>query len=217
MNFAALAKRPSASAEKRDEYLDLVIDQALRMSRLVDDLQTATRLSAGRFTLKTQPTDLGAAIENLVKQFATSHRDRQFRFQADEAPIIVTVDSDRIAQAVRNLIDNAIKYTFEGSAIEIAVHASEDAATIAVGDYGAGIPEAQMERIFQAYTQLKHDEDESSGSGLGLYITRGIVAAHSGTLTVRNREDGGRLRGAIFTITLPRADATDPAPDQPSA
>jgi signal transduction histidine kinase len=190
----------------------------------VDDLQTATRLSAGRFTLKTQPTDLRSAIENLVTQFAASHRDREFRFQSDEGPITATVDGDRIAQAVRNLIDNAIKYTVEGSAIEIEIHASDDAVTIAVGDYGAGIPEAQMERIFQAYTQLKRDDD-TSGSGLGLYITRGIVAAHDGTLSVRNREDASRLRGAIFTITLPRHasedmphnEAPESAPNQPSA
>jgi signal transduction histidine kinase len=224
MNFASLAKRPAATAEKRAEYLDLVIEQAQRMSRLVDDLQTATRLSAGRFTLKIQPTDLRAAIENLVTQFAASHRDREFRFQADEGSITATVDGDRIAQAVRNLLDNAIKYTIEGSAIEVEVHASDDDVTIAVGDYGAGIPEAQMERIFQAYTQLKRDDD-ASGSGLGLYITRGIVAAHSGTLSVRNREGAGRLRGAIFTITLPRHSseampqkvALESAPDQPSA
>jgi signal transduction histidine kinase len=208
MNFAALAKRPSATAEKRAEYLDLVIDQAQRMSRLVDDLQTATRLSAGRFTLKTQPTDLRAAIENLVTQFAASHRDREFRFQADEGPITATVDEDRIAQAVRNLMDNAIKYTADGSAIEVEVHASDDTVSIAVGDYGAGIPEAQMERIFQAYTQLKHD-DEASGSGLGLYITRGIVAAHGGTLSVRNRDGEARVRGAIFTIALPRHSGDD--------
>jgi signal transduction histidine kinase len=210
MNFAALAKRPSATPEKRAEYLDLVIEQAQRMSRLVDDLQTATRLSAGRFTLKTQPTDLRAAIENLVTQFAASQRDREFHFQADDGPIIATVDGDRIAQSVRNLIDNAIKYTVEGSAIEVEVHSGDDAVTISVGDYGAGIPEAQMERIFQAYTQLKR-EDESSGSGLGLYITRGIVAAHGGTLAVRNREGDVRARGAIFTITLPRRSGDDPA------
>jgi signal transduction histidine kinase len=221
MNFAALAKRPSATAEKRAEYLDLVIEQAQRMSRLVDDLQTATRLSAGRFTLKSEPTELRAAIENLVTQFAASHRDREFRFQADEGPIIATVDGDRIAQAVRNLLDNAIKYTVEGSAIEIEIEAraGDDTVSIAVGDYGAGIPEAQMERIFQAYTQLKHDEDEASGSGsgLGLYITRGIVAAHGGTLSVRNREGDARLRGAIFTITLPRNAGDDTPPDEPSA
>jgi signal transduction histidine kinase len=204
MNFALMAKRPSVSADKRDEYLDLVVDQAKRMSRLVDDLQTATRLSTGRFTLKTQPTDLSAAVQELVNQFASSHRDRAFRFTTDDQPVIADVDSDRILQAVRNLIDNAIKYTGEGSAIEVEVHEGVDTATVAVGDYGAGIPEAQMERIFQAYTQLRRDDDEASGSGLGLYITRGIVAAHGGALMVRNRDGAGRLRGAIFTITLPR-------------
>jgi signal transduction histidine kinase len=208
MNFAALAKRPSATPDKRAEYLDLVIDQAQRMSRLVDDLQTATRLSAGRFTLKTQPTNLRAVIENLVTQFAASHRAREFRFQAGEGAIIATVDGDRIAQAVRNLLDNAIKYTGEGSAIEVEILESDNTVSIAVGDYGAGIPEAQMERIFQAYTQLKHDE-EATGSGLGLFITRGIVAAHGGTLTVRNRDGDVRLRGAIFTITLPRHTGDD--------
>jgi len=225
MNYAGLARHPNASPEKRAEYLDLVVEHAKRMSRLVDDLQTATRLSAGRFTLKTEPVDLRAAIDELVSQFASSHRDRAFRFQADEGPIVATVDSDRITQAVRNLMDNAIKYTSEGSAIEIEVHDSDGVVRIAVGDYGAGIPQAQMERIFQAYTQLKRDDEEASGSGLGLYITRGIVAAHAGELTVRNREGGARLHGAIFTIALPShvdagsrlADTSDPASDHPSA
>ena len=95
------------------------------------------------------------------------------------------VDKDRILQAVRNLLDNAVKYSAEGGAVDVTVWQDAHDAYIRVQDYGAGIPESEMARIFEAFTRLEK-RPEVSGSGLGLYITRGIASAHGGELAVRN-------------------------------
>jgi two-component system sensor histidine kinase SenX3 len=118
------------------------------------------------------------------------------------------VDADRLVQAVRNLVDTAIKYSVEGGAIELGVWRDEGRVYVRVGDFGAGIPEAERERIFQPVTRLER-RPETKGTGLGLYITRGIVAAHGGELTVYNRVGDERAHGAIFTIALPLR-ATEP-------
>src|SRR5262249_24437688 len=137
---------------------------------------------------------------------------RQFSLERPDDSLMAEVDSDRVLQAIRNLVDNAIKYSTEGGAIELSVWQDDERVYIRVGDYGAGIPEAERERIFQPFTRLQQRNADAMGSGLGLYITRGIVAAHGGKLTVLNREGGQRAHGAIFTIVLPLR-ASAPAPE----
>jgi signal transduction histidine kinase len=205
INYAQLAKRPSLAQETVERYMDLVIEQAFRLNRLVDDLQTATRLSAGQFSLRREPCDIAAAVGELVDQFRATVRERRFTLERPDGPVLIEADRDRMMQAVRNLIDNAVKYSVEDGAIEVSVWKDERHAYIRVGDYGAGIPEADMKRIFEAFTRLGARQDEVSGTGLGLYITRGIVAAHNGKLAVSNRSGSERAGGAIFVITLPLA------------
>jgi signal transduction histidine kinase len=202
MNYAILAKRPAVTPEKRDEYMDIIVEHANRMNRLVDDLQTATRLSTGRFSLQRQSSDVGALVEALARELATSCPDRQFSLESPPNPIQADVDPDRVTQAVRNLVDNAVKYSAEGGAIELSVWQDETQVYIRVGDYGAGIPEAELERIFEPFTRLER-RPQTKGTGLGLYITRGIVAAHGGELSVVNRVEDKRAHGAVFTIVLP--------------
>jgi signal transduction histidine kinase len=205
MNYALLAKRPAVTPEKRNEYMDIIVEHAHRMNRLVGDLQTATRLSTGQFALEQQRCDVAASVGALVEEFRSSFRDREFSLERPEAPVEAEVDGDRVAQAVRNLIENAIKYSVEAGAIELAVWKDDERVYIRVGDYGAGIPEAERERIFQPFTRLERRPESkgAQGTGLGLYITRGIVAEHGGALTVVNRVDDERAHGAIFTMALP--------------
>ncbi len=211
INYAHLAKRPGTAPETRDRYMDIIVEHAFRLNRLVDDLQTATRLSAGQFTLRRERCDVASTVAELVDQFTASVRERVFVLEGTDAPISAEVDRDRLTQAVRNLIDNAVKYSAENGAIEVKVSHTATDVSISVGDYGAGIPDEEMRRIFDAFTRLGHKSDVA-GTGLGLYITRGIVSAHGGTLSVANREGDERARGAIFTITLPlTASASAPA------
>ena len=203
INYAQLAKRPNLKDGALGRYMDIIVEHGFRLNRMVDDLQTATHLSTGRFSLRIEPFDLMAAVGELVDQFTASVRERRFVYEHPEPPIILDADRDRIVQAVRNLIDNSVKYSVEDGAIEVRIGEDKNTATIEVGDYGAGISEADMKRIFEPFIRGEQSSD-SSGSGLGLFITRGIVAEHHGTLHVANRGGATRVQGAIFTITLPR-------------
>lgn len=202
INYAQLAKRPGIAHEAIEHYTDIIVEHAYRLNRLVDDLQTATRLSTGQFTLRRERCDVTAAVAELVDNFTATVRDRRFSLECSPEPVYAEVDRDRVMQAVRNLVDNAVKYSAEQGAVEVSVRQDAEHVSIGVRDYGAGIPEEEMQRIFEAFTRLNKDADVS-GSGLGLYITRGIVAAHGGELTVQNANGSDRVRGAIFTIILP--------------
>ena len=218
INYAQIAKRPSATPEQIDAYTDIIIEHAFRLNRLVDDLQTATRLSTGQFSLQRARCDLAGAVSEVIDHFTATIRDRRFSLTRPQEPVYAVVDKDRILQAVRNLLDNAVKYSIEGGAVDVSVWQDAHNAYIRIQDYGAGIPEAEMARIFEAFTRLEK-RPEVSGSGLGLYITRGIVSAHGGELAVRNGDGAERARGAIFTIVLPRetSEATTPTDAAPSA
>jgi signal transduction histidine kinase len=209
INYAQLAKRPAALQDGAlGRYMDIIVEHAFRLNRMVDDLQTATHLSTGRFSLRIEPFDLNVAVGELVDSFAASVRERRFAFTRPDEAVLLDADRDRIVQAVRNLIDNAVKYSAENGAIDIGVAADSDSATITVGDYGAGISDEDMQRIFEPFIRGTNENDVS-GSGLGLYITRGIVAQHHGTLDVTNRSGKHRIQGAIFSIRLPRHQASE--------
>lgn len=210
INYAQVAKRPTVDDETRNRYMDTIVEHAFRLNRLVGDLQTATRLSAGQFTLAPAECDIAAAVAEMVAEYTAAERDRAFSLERPDQPISAVVDRDRVCQAVRNLLDNAVKYSAPKGAIETRIWRDADAVCISVGDYGAGIPEAEMKRIFEPFIRLDRQASEVSGSGLGLYITRGVIGAHGGSLQVRNRSED-RLGGAIFTITLPlRAPTQEP-------
>jgi signal transduction histidine kinase len=203
INYAQIAKRPNISAATRDHYMDVIVEHAFRLNRLVDDLQTATRLSTGHFTLKREACDVAAALRELVESFRTNTADHAFTLALPEGAVIAEVDRDRMTQAARNLIENAVKYSAEQTTVEIALTATDEQVAITVRDYGMGIPEAEMTRIFEAFTRLGKSS-EVAGSGLGLFITRGIAEAHGGALTVESGANSARARGATFILSIPR-------------
>lgn len=202
INYAQIAKRPNITDEARNRYMDTIVEQALRLNRLVGDLQTATRLSQGQFTLRCEPCDVSAVVSELVAEYMSAERQRTFTLEQPESAIVAVVDRDRVGQAVRNLLDNAVKYSVAQGAIETCVWRDDVNVYISVSDYGAGIPEEEMKRIFEPFIRLERQAGDVSGSGLGLFITRGVIGAHGGSLAVQNR-GGKRAHGAMFTVTLP--------------
>ncbi|HEV2236730.1 MAG TPA: hybrid sensor histidine kinase/response regulator [Ktedonobacterales bacterium] len=202
MNYAQLANRPGVTAADVARYTGLVVEHAQRLSRLVDDLQTATRLSTGHFELQLAECDIAREACRVVEEFQTTITDRQFSCAIAEGVGLVRVDRDRILQALRNLLDNAVKYSVSGGAIEVRVFIEAGRLHVSVRDEGAGIPEADMHRILGAF-ERGAGSTEVPGSGLGLYITRGIVERHGGELSIRNVSEAGRAGGAIFTLIIP--------------
>jgi two-component system sensor histidine kinase KdpD len=185
---------PDAQAE----IAQAIRAESMRTSVMVSNLLDMARLQEGDVHLKRewQPLEevVGTAMQNLAKQLAkhSVHVD----LPAD-LPLL-EFDSALMERVFSNLLENAAKYTPEGSRIEIAARNEGDRVSITVSDNGPGLPPGKEERLFEKFTR-GHEESSVSGVGLGLSIVRAIVQAHKGTVRAENRPEGG----ARFTITLP--------------
>lgn len=177
-----------------------LLSEARRLDGLVADLLDVTRIQQGRLEIRPEPTDLG----EVVKEVATRLGDAQER--GTERDIVVNViqptlgnwDPARIDQIVTNLLSNALKYSTEGP-ITLTVDLRDSAAVLAVSDQGIGMSPEDQEQLFQPFSRGHMAHYSSSGTGLGLYITRRIVEMHGGEITVDSKPDAG----STFTVVLP--------------
>ncbi len=181
-------------------YTGAIEEGVSRLERLITDLLDMTRINAGEFQIAPAPCDLAAIARALVEQYRLAHTDRQFILDAPES-LIGSYDKGRLVQALGNLIENAIKFSFPDTVITVYVEQpTTTTVALAVGDEGMGIPPDKLEVIFDPFKRLESAEN-ISGFGLGLFITRGIAEAHGGTLTAASGTN--RAHGALFTLTLP--------------
>ena len=185
-----------------EETLVTLEAESRRLRRLVDDLEVVSRAQERQLLLNPEPV----AVSVMVDAAVAAHRER-FRAagvalssSVDRGTPAVTVDPDRIAEVLGNLLDNAVRYTPSGGSVTVTTRPGDDpkrpTAIIEVADSGAGFPPADAQRMFERFTKAP----DSPGSGLGLTIARAIVEAHHGTLTAFSEGPG---RGARFTISIP--------------
>ncbi|HVL33643.1 MAG TPA: ATP-binding protein [Actinomycetota bacterium] len=188
-------------AEKRVHYLTLIDEQSDRLARLVGDLTEATRIESGGIRLDRDEVDLGMVIKELADGFRGKWSDRPLVLDVpDDLSPVAYADRRRLEEILINLIDNACKYTPPGHPVEVSVRRVDGSLSVSVRDHGPGIPEEERARIFEKF----HRIDTASGiegSGLGLYIVRGLVEAHGGTVTIHDAPGGG----ARFVFSLPVA------------
>jgi two-component system sensor histidine kinase KdpD len=193
----------------RADLLASAHDEAERLNRFVGNLLDMTRLESGGLTVKLEPIDVGDAIGVAVdraRPLLAHHRT-----DIDLAPDMPMVKADfaLLEQVIFNLVDNAAKYTPDGTTIRVRGRADAGAAVIEVIDEGAGIPEQSLEAIFNKFTRLEAEDRTRAGTGLGLPICRGFVTAMGGTIVAANRQDRA---GAVFTIRLAVAEpVSEPA------
>lgn len=173
--------------------------QAERLTRLVEDLLTVSRIQDGVLRLSMEPVDLRDLIVDAARASSTAER---LRLEPD-TPSRVVCDADAIVRVLTNLFDNARKYSPEGTPITVAVSSDARRVAVDVHDAGGGIAEEDREAIFERFRRA--EETEASGTGLGLYISRGLVRAHGGELDVGDAPEGGTR----FTFWLPVLDPGD--------
>lgn len=179
----------------RDELLDGATAQAERLARLVEDLLTAARIEDGVLRLDPEPVDVRDLLLDAVHGSATSGRVDVELHRVEE----VTCDADAIVRVLTNLLDNARKYSPEDARILASVSQNGSSVRFSVRDAGPGVPPEDREAIFERFRRA--GAGRQPGAGLGLYICRGLVEAHGGTITVDDAPEGG----AEFAFTLPRA------------
>jgi signal transduction histidine kinase len=184
--------------------LRAISGQATKLSRLINQLLDISRLEAGRLRLERQPADLASLVEQVVAG-ARVRIDRH-TIALDLPPSLpIEADALRLEQVLTNLLDNAVKYSPDGGAIEVIVSQPEAAAAeLSVRDHGLGIPPEMRGRIFERYYQA-HDKGHMSGLGLGLYISRQIVELHGGTIHAEFPSDGGTRFAVRLPVAAPKA------------
>ena len=178
----------------------IIHDEAVRLTRLVDDLRALSLAEAGELPLLRRAT----AVAPLLEQLAAAHQPRaqqqaislQTDLPADLPPI--TADPDRLKQVIANLLDNALRHTPEGGQITLSARQNGPELAIAVRDSGPGIAPEDLPRVFDRFYRADKSRTRG-GSGLGLAIARSIAQAHGGRLTV----DSQPGQGATFTLWLP--------------
>lgn len=176
--------------------------ESARLLRLVHDLLDVSALESNPAVLRNGPLELDAFVAGMVadQQPRAQVRGLQLVFRSAGAPVSVVADAEKLHQALFNLLDNALKFTPSGRAVEVKVSTRDAEARIEVGDEGPGLGPEDLARMFQPFQTLSaRPQDRESSTGLGLYIAREVVSRHHGRIEV----DSQPGQGARFTIILP--------------
>ncbi|MBI2078574.1 MAG: PAS domain-containing sensor histidine kinase [Euryarchaeota archaeon] len=195
----ALSHLSDPQQRKGFEILDRNIR---RLDSLVRDVLDAARLQSGRLPLRVAELDMarvvGDAVETVAPQAEQQHITLESR---SERPLLVAGDPVRLGQVLTNLLANALKFTPEGGKITVTAVASSGHAIVSVQDTGIGVPPGQIARLFQPFSQV-HDPMQTTapGTGLGLYVSRGIVEQHGGNIWCYS---AGPNAGSTFSFRLP--------------
>ena len=204
--YAALMQR--SSPEKWREYLDVLIKEADRQARLVEDILQISRIDSGRLEMKPCPTQLNDLTDTVCAshQVLAEEKDLTLTFDSDSSDPTVLVDPDRLTQVLTNLITNAIQYTPVGGRVEVSTGTTEaDSrlwATVVVVDNGMGIPKDELPHIFDRFFRGEQPRAmQVSGTGLGLAITKEIIELQGGQVTVSSEMNAGTM----FKLWLPLA------------
>lgn len=194
-----LARWDRFTDEQRREMLDAVDHDADRLTRLIAELLDVARIDSGRLELRRVPVDLAALVRQRVEAKVVAGADpARFDVSAADGLPEVWVDPDKVGQVVDNLLENALRHG-EGT-VTTTVRQDPDGVVLTVADEGPGIPEDQAHRVFGRFWKGR----ERGGTGLGLYVVRGVVEAHGGRVALVPPPEGG----ARFVVVLPVGDPT---------
>lgn len=202
-----LNEQTCAAGETRAELARSIVTSAGRLNRLVENLLDMSRLESGRLRLKREWCDVSEIAGVAAKRLEGCLAGHTLLMTMPSDLPLVQADFVLLEQVIVNLLDNACAYTPAGTQVSVTAAQREGNIEIVVADNGPGIPEADLERIFDKFYRVPGTA--AGGTGLGLSISRGVVEAHGGALTAANRPGGG----VQFTIRLPLNGAPPPVPE----
>lgn len=192
-------QQPTRSEAEYRETLEIIEQESIRLSRIVDDLFTLTRADAGTYPVRKTPMYLDELIDDVVRAMRVVSAPRNVSIVAESIhPAPFTGDEDLIRRLVLNVVDNAIRYSPPGGSVRVALDRSGDAYSVSVTDQGPGIAPEVQAKIFERFYRVDAARTRDGGAGLGLALARWIAHAHDGDITLAA---SSRL-GSTFVITL---------------
>jgi two-component system, OmpR family, sensor histidine kinase ChvG len=207
-----VAARPNLETEQRAKLMAIVVHDIERLNRLISDISDASRLDAELMRGEFKTVDLKTLLSDMVQHYATVTAQKagvEVELRLSANPPYEGIGHDgRYGQVFRNIIDNALSFSPKGSRIliELSREARNGPFVVTIDDEGQGIPEDNLESIFQRFYSERPSEHFGQHSGLGLSICRQIMETYGGSITASNRKaSDGRVLGARFTVRVPAA------------
>lgn len=184
------------SDDQRTNLLEMVSGQAHQMARLVEDLMITSHLQAGNLQLKPKWTELRTVVTQALDSAASKRRSH--RLEVFIEPIRAEIDASRLDQVVRNLVENAYKYTPEKTPVSVGVKRVRQGVVLEISDEGPGIPDDKRSALFDAFSRIEQTTTGQEGVGLGLFVVSQIVSAMGGHIDLASS-----AHGTTFTISIP--------------
>ncbi len=194
-----LSKWDRFSEEQRQFMLETVDSDADRLSRLITELLDAARIDAGRLTLRRGPVKLDEVARSVLR--SVSAGGDPFALESRGEPYLVWGDADRMTQVVTNLVENALRHGHGLRRVVVEHLPDAGVAVLEIHDQGPGIPEEMRQRVFSRFWRA----GPGAGSGLGMYIVRGIVEQHGGRIDIDDADEGGALLRIWVPVNEPDA------------
>jgi Na+/proline symporter/nitrogen-specific signal transduction histidine kinase len=207
-----LLNDPDLPKQERQNFLDIVVKESERLTRLINEVLDLAKIEARRMEWHEEPLDMRDIIQDAIASVSQIFNENKVALQTDlpDTPAMVKADRDRMMQVVINLLSNAAKFCApDVGRVEVSLSLDADALRIAVTDNGPGIPPDQAPRVFDKFHQVSDEQrGKPKGTGLGLAITRLIVEHHGGRVWVESTS----AEGTCFMFSLPRLAAEAQAP-----
>ncbi|CAN5784510.1 hypothetical protein BH11PSE8_BH11PSE8_33120 [soil metagenome] len=216
IGFAELGDEMAAAQPELQEMFTDIHAGGQRMLKLVNGLLDVSQMDSSVGSLALHRHDLGALMADVVDGLrpAAAKRSLELCLHRAAAPLEADVDPQRLQQAIRHVLDNALRFAPQGSRVDIrCIEPAGQGALIEVRDHGPGIPPGELESIFEAFAQSSRTRDGSGGTGLGLTIARRIVGAHGGQIVAANAPGGGALVSIRLPACLPAPDLSNDDPE----
>ncbi len=203
LSFARFGKDKALTADPQNllAYFEKIDTSGQRLQVLLSDILDLAKMESGRLRYEFKPADLRTVLRSVQNEFDSVLADRNITLDYAEptAELRLTLDEHRMAQVVRNLLSNAVKFSPDGGTIRIDVNQNDQGVRVSIRDQGMGIPEDELETVFDKFVQSSKTRSGAGGAGLGLSICREIVEAHQGRIWCENHPEGG----AVFHVDLP--------------
>jgi signal transduction histidine kinase len=192
----------SKSQKAQEEYLDTIVSESQRLTRLLNNVLDFSKIEEGKRSYRPEPASLSEIVQTAARAIEYSLNQQGFKLHIhiEEGLPEVRVDRDAIEQAVLNLLHNAMKYSGASRDIDLRLQKKDKHALIQVIDKGVGIDPKEKERIFEKFYRVSSEENKRlPGTGLGLTLVLHIVKAHGGRIEVKSEPN----KGSTFSIYLP--------------